>query len=116
VEALSRRHRAQLLHYLLLCDVGHGKLINVRPAAVQHEFVNSYLERADRNKFAVRSTYWNAHLPGVTELRDLLTAMLHDLGSDSGLLCTRRHSRISLAASRDLTERSTLLKSTHGGY
>ena len=84
VEVLSRRHRAQLLHYLLLCDVGHGKLINVRPGDVQHEFVNSNWARADRSKFTVRSADWNAHLPGVTELRDLLTAMLHDLGSGLG--------------------------------
>lgn len=31
VEALTNRHRAQLLQYLLLCGLPHGKLVNVRP-------------------------------------------------------------------------------------
>src|SRR3989442_11743257 len=30
VESLTPRHRAQLLHYLLLCELGHATLINVR--------------------------------------------------------------------------------------
>src|ERR1039458_6765838 len=34
VEALVNRHRAQLLHYLLLADLLHGKLVNMRLEAV----------------------------------------------------------------------------------
>ena len=57
VESVSGRHRAQLLHYLLLCDVAHGKLINVRPEDVQHEFVNSRWTFADREKRSVTGRY-----------------------------------------------------------
>jgi GxxExxY protein len=41
-ESLSGRHRAQLLQYLLLCGLAHGKLNNVRREDVQHEFVNTH--------------------------------------------------------------------------
>ncbi len=39
-EALTRRHKAQLLHYQMLVDLEHGLLINVRPERVAKEFVN----------------------------------------------------------------------------
>lgn len=81
VEALVGRHRAQLLNYMLLCDVGHGKLINIRPEDVEHEFVNTQWERADRLSFDVRSPQWNKDLPGVISLRDLLVSLLRDLGT-----------------------------------
>ena len=39
-DAIHPRHRGQTLNYLLLLDLGHGKVINVRPEVVGHEFVN----------------------------------------------------------------------------
>jgi GxxExxY protein len=59
VESIGRRHRAQLLHYLLLCDAQHGKLINIRPASVEHEFVNTHLTRSDRTRFEVCGARWD---------------------------------------------------------
>jgi GxxExxY protein len=53
VEALTDRHRAQLLNYLLLAELLHGKLVNMRPEAVEHEFVNAAMTREDRIHFAV---------------------------------------------------------------
>lgn len=54
-QALAPSHRAQLLQYLLLCDVAHGKVINVRPKTVQHEFVNTHWRHADRIRFDVQA-------------------------------------------------------------
>jgi GxxExxY protein len=85
VEALSGRHRAQLLQYLLLCDVAHGKLINVRPEEVEHEFVNTHWQRVDRINFDVQAADWNASLPGAARVHDFLTAMLRDLGTGLAL-------------------------------
>ena len=48
VEKITGRHRAQLLNYLLLCDLAHGKLINVRPESIEHEFVNTQWRFTDR--------------------------------------------------------------------
>ncbi|MBI2479004.1 MAG: GxxExxY protein, partial [Planctomycetia bacterium] len=81
VEALAGRHRAQLLNYLLLCDLAHGKLINVRPDVVEHEFVNTNWRYADRLKFAVAHERWNASIPGAAMLCEFLTAFLHDVGA-----------------------------------
>lgn len=48
VETLCDTHRAQLLHYLMLCDVNAGKLVNLRPEKIEHEFVNVAIERTQR--------------------------------------------------------------------
>src|SRR5690606_4954490 len=47
-ERLSPEHRGQLLNYLLLCDLPNGKLVNVRPESIEHEFVNTTLRPRDR--------------------------------------------------------------------
>src|SRR5664279_147714 len=55
VEALTDRHRAQLLNYLLLSELQHGKLVNMRLESVEHEFVNAAVAREDRINFAVEN-------------------------------------------------------------
>ena len=41
VEALTNRHRTQLLNYLFLTGLRHGLLVNVRPEQVGKEFMNT---------------------------------------------------------------------------
>ena len=84
VEALAGRHRAQLLQYLLLCDVAHGKVLNVRSKDVQHEFVNTHWRRADRIVFDAQTAQWNAAVPGAAKLHDLMVTLLRDLGTGLG--------------------------------
>jgi GxxExxY protein len=57
-DTLAHRHRSQLMHYLLLTDLPHGKLVNMRPERVSHEFVNNVLAREDRTTFAVVAEHW----------------------------------------------------------
>jgi GxxExxY protein len=78
-EAIGDRHRAQLLNYLALCDLAHGKLVNVRRESVEHEFVNSPLRLADRTAFEIEAVHWTEF--GDVRLRDWLTALLHDVGA-----------------------------------
>jgi GxxExxY protein len=80
-ESLTRRHGAQLLNYLLLCDLAHGKLINVRPESVDHSFVNTQWNRTARTKFEIDASRWNAGLPGAAQLDDFLVGLLRDLGA-----------------------------------
>lgn len=80
-EKLSERHRAQLLHYLLLCELAHGKLINVRPEQVEHEFVNTQWRFEHRLQFTIDADEWSETIPCATAMRDYLTAFLHDLGA-----------------------------------
>jgi GxxExxY protein len=85
VETLTARHRAQLLQYLLLCDVAHGKVVNVRAKDVQHEFVNTQWRYADRIKFKVHKARWNPAVPGVANFPEVVIALLEDLGAGLGI-------------------------------
>lgn len=87
VEKLVDRHRAQMLNYLLLVDSPHGKLVNLRPESVEHEFVNAALTRADRICFAVEDDGFAEIGDGSPGLRELLVPMLRDwgVGLDSNL-------------------------------
>ena len=80
VETLAGRHRAQLLNYLLLCNVSHGKLLNLRTEDVEHEFVNSQIEFGDRVKFEIDMTRWNRML-GPAQLPEILVPFLRDVGA-----------------------------------
>ncbi len=78
VQALTERHQRQLLHYLFLTDLPHGKLINLRPERVQHEFVNNTLTRSDRTSFDVDGSDWQEL--GTSRLKDRMIAVLRDWG------------------------------------
>ena len=79
VEALTSRHRGQLLNYLLLADTAHGKLVNFRPDRVQHEFVNNPWSLAQRTTFSVDDQRWQE--VGTHCLKDRMVALLHDWGT-----------------------------------
>ena len=81
VESLCGWHRAQLLQYLMLCGVEHGKLINVRPEDVEHEFVNCGWADTARRAFAVDDTCWSNAMPSAQQLHEFLIGMLRDLGT-----------------------------------
>ena len=85
VETLAQRHRSQLMHYLLLADLPHGKLINLRPQRVSHEFVNNVLRRRDRIAFEVVDKNWIES--GGYHLKERMVAALFDWGAalDLGL-------------------------------
>ncbi|MDX2040835.1 MAG: GxxExxY protein [Acidobacteriota bacterium] len=79
VESLVARHRSQLLSYLLLTDLPHGKLVNMRTEEVQHEFVNTTLRLPDRRSFQVVANDW--HEFGERPVRDWFEAFLRDVGT-----------------------------------
>ena len=81
VEKLTGRHRAQLLNYLLLAELSHGKLINVRPELVEHEFVNTSLTREVRAEFATDDSEWR-EMPAVRgSVKEYLLAVMRDWGT-----------------------------------
>lgn len=79
VEWLTDRHRSQLLHYLMMADLSHGKLVNMRTEQVQHEFVNTTLRRGDRTRFDITARDWQEM--GDTPILDWCTAFLRDVGT-----------------------------------
>ncbi len=80
-DAIHSRHRGQTLNYLLLLDLAHGKVINMRPESVGHEFVNCTARLADLKNPSIFDTRWNSQIPGACHLRDLLMPLIHDWGS-----------------------------------
>lgn len=80
-DVLTPRHRGQLLNYLLLLELAHGKLVNMRPESVEHEFVNATIRTADRYAFEVNADRWNQSLNGARRLRDCMVELLDDWGT-----------------------------------
>jgi len=81
VRKLGAAHRSQLLNYLLLCELSHGKLVNLRPEKVEHEFVNTTLKRSDRTAFQVADQEWSEPCPAGRPLADWLLEFLRDVGA-----------------------------------
>lgn len=80
-EELTRRHKARLLHCLMLTNLLHGLLVNVRPEQVTKEFVNCSLNYQDRLDFRISATEWDSGVPGGEHFRSVLTELLQDWGT-----------------------------------
>ncbi len=85
VEALAERHERQLMHYLFLTGLPHGKLVNLRPEQVEHTFVNNVLPVAARMSFAAAGDGWQEI--ETKRFKERMTAVLRDwgVGLDLGL-------------------------------
>ena len=85
VEALAQRHQRQLMHYLFLTGLPHGKVVNLRPEQVEHVFVNNVLSVSARGSFAVVDDGWQEI--ETRRFKDRMTAALRDwgVGLDLGL-------------------------------
>lgn len=81
VRALDHSHRSQLLNYLLLTEMGHGKLINFGPKEVQHEFLNTTLTLADRRYFNVSENNWIETDGFENRQKNLFLEMITDWGT-----------------------------------
>lgn len=75
------RHRGQAIHYLLLLDLAHGKVVNVRPEQVQHEFVNCHRRLSDLRSPRIDVSEWDDRLPGAERFRGLLTELCFAWGT-----------------------------------
>lgn len=83
VEALAQRHRSQLMNYLFLTDMPHGKLVNLRPERVSDEFVNNVLSPQDRIAFEVVDEDWIDS--GGGHLKEQMVSAIHDWGTSLDL-------------------------------
>ena len=81
VERLTPAHRGQLYNYLLLLDLSHGKLVNLRQESVQHEFVNALLRPDERRQFEVSMDRWDRSIPGQDALVEWVVSMVQDWGT-----------------------------------
>lgn len=81
VEQLTNSHRAQLLNYLLLMELAHGKLVNLKPVRIEEEFVNTTLRHADRVRFRIADSEYQTQHPTAGFFRDSLIELLKDWGT-----------------------------------
>lgn len=81
VAMLMGEHESQLLHYLLLLDLPHGKLINLRPASVEYRTVNAAISVRERYRFAFATDDFQPRTPRCRELRELLHELLGAWGA-----------------------------------
>ena len=80
-ESIVPRHRGQTINYLLLFDLPHGKIINVRPERVGDEFVNCHLRLDALRDPSVNTASFESVLAGASFFHDHLISMIQDWGS-----------------------------------
>jgi GxxExxY protein len=80
-ENIHTRHHGQTLNYLLLLDLAHGKVINLRPESVGQRFVNAPKRLVDLRSPKIIEHDWSAHMTGAATFRDLLMPLISDWGA-----------------------------------
>ena len=79
--SLLGEHDAQLLNYLLLAGVQHGKLVNFRQSKTESRFVNTTLTAEDRHAVEWDTTRWSPLGSECERLRAHLIELLEDWGT-----------------------------------
>lgn len=74
-------HEAQLLNYLCLGGVNHGKLINFRTCKVESWFANTNLTHKTRRQCRLNIGRWQEKSEASRKLRITMTELLKDWGS-----------------------------------
>jgi len=79
-ESLTSNHHRQIISYLLMAELTHGKLVNFREPSVQQRFCSTTLCHDDRKKFACHITTldtpaqpYHTHLSRLLKLTQLKT-------------------------------------------
>ena len=80
-ESIVPRHRGQTINYLLLFDLPHGKIINIRPERVGDEFVNCHLRLDTLRDPSVDTTGFDSTVAGASFFHDHLISMIQDWGA-----------------------------------
>ncbi len=80
-ESLTKAHFSQALHYLLLTGMSHGLLMNLRPERVEHQFVSTTLDLAERRRFSIHDADWRPINEPSRWLREMLVKLLADWGA-----------------------------------
>jgi len=81
VETLHSNHQNQLINYLLLAGLSHGKLVNFRSRSIESRFVSTRLSRQDRIAYRMTDDEWQGDDKASRRLRETLCALLADWGA-----------------------------------
>ncbi|HQX54147.1 MAG TPA: GxxExxY protein, partial [Planctomycetaceae bacterium] len=78
--SLSAAHESQLIQYLMLTELSHGKLINFGAERVEHIFVNCLESPEQRRQFQVDLHDWNKDA-AASRFEDVLVSLVRDWGT-----------------------------------
>jgi GxxExxY protein len=81
VDVLNSGHDRQVINYLLLAGLKHGKLVNMRPPSVESRFVSTTLTPEDRLDFE----FCMEQFDGVGQVHEAFSEMLRSLLNDWGV-------------------------------
>ncbi len=81
IDALSGHHEKQLITYLHLTNLFHGKLLNFRPPSVMSRFISTTLTHAERLSFEMIADEWCKVDNASCQLYDSLHSLLADWGA-----------------------------------
>lgn len=81
VSQLLGEHHAQLLHYLMLLELPHGKLLNFQTPLVERRFASTTLTTPERRRFQLWDQDWRNLSPGCERLRQLVPELVADWGA-----------------------------------
>ena len=81
VKALNNLHKQQLINYLLLTELKHGKLLNFRSGSVEYEYVSTSLTKKDRFNFSINTNKFIGTNVKSIYLKEILTNLLQQWGA-----------------------------------
>ena len=80
VSSLSAAHESQLIQYLMLTQLSHGKLINFGAERVEHTFVNCLESPDQRRQFRVDRHDW-VRDAAASRFEDVVVSLVRDWGT-----------------------------------
>ncbi len=78
---LAPKHRSQAMNYLLLSGLPRGKLVNLGPDSIEHEFVNALTSYKDRTQFVVNDGRWQPLSTADVYWKEWFVAAVRDWGT-----------------------------------
>jgi GxxExxY protein len=79
--SLAAKYRTQTLNYLLLTGLTHGKLLNMRTASVQSEFVSTRVDPSERYRYSVHDEMWQDVDSDGRWFKQLMLSLLAEWGA-----------------------------------
>lgn len=95
-------HESQLLNYLLMCGLQHGKIINFRESSVTSRYVSTTLLPKDRKNFTVVTDQWLSHSDHCSHIPTIIEDLLEDLGTHLEVSLYREALHHLISTSEDL--------------
>lgn len=78
--SISPSHTSQLIQYLMLTGLNHGKVISFGGTQLEHKFVNCHMTVDGRREFKLERIDW-VNNSSYRSLEQLVVSLLHDWGT-----------------------------------